>query len=97
MVFLGQQDYERIAGDNAYAAIASEIVGNQLINLNFCHIESRRDLRIVTCEFGAGVTFACGTGSTASAFVGFKTGKLEKEVNVHNRGGLLVIDAQEKG
>lgn len=38
VVFLGLQEYEKIAEDNAYAAIASEIVGDQLINLNFCHI-----------------------------------------------------------
>jgi diaminopimelate epimerase len=63
------------------------------VNINFCHVESRKDLRIVTCEFGAGVTLACGTGSTTSAYVGFATGLLEKEVNVHTKGGLLVINS----
>lgn len=39
---------------------------------------------------------ACGTGSSVSAYVGFATGRLSYEVNVHNRGGVLKITCEKK-
>lgn len=45
------------------------------------------------------MTLACGTGSTASAFVGWKTGQLKEKVKVRTRGGILEIEVRktEKG
>ena len=45
------------------------------------------------------MTLACGTGSTASAFVGWKTGQLKERVIVRTRGGILEIEVRktEKG
>lgn len=53
-------------------------------------------MRIVTCELGAGVTLACGTGSTTSAFVGHSVGLLDNVVNVHAKGGDLTITSEKK-
>jgi diaminopimelate epimerase len=43
-----------------------------------------------------GVTYACGTGSTASSYVGYRVGLLEKKVLVKNRGGDLKITIEPK-
>jgi len=42
---------------------------------------------------------ACGTGSTASAYVGWITGRLKRRVVVRTRGGILQIEGRktEKG
>lgn len=53
-------------------------------------------MRIVTCELGAGVTLACGTGSTTSAYIGHTIGKLDAVVNVYTRGGVLTITSEQK-
>jgi diaminopimelate epimerase len=38
---------------------------------------------------------ACGTGSTASAYVGWMTGKLKRKVIVKTRGGILQIEGRK--
>lgn len=53
-------------------------------------------MRITTREFGAGLTLACGTGSTTSVFVGHFIGKLDQVVSVHTRGGVLTITSERK-
>ncbi len=53
---------------------------------------SRREINMRVYERGSGETMACGTGSTASAFAGYVSGRLDNEVLVHLRGGDLVIN-----
>lgn len=41
------------------------------------------------------MTLACGTGSTASAYVGWMTGRLKRKVVVKTRGGNLEIEGRK--
>lgn len=50
----------------------------------------------MTCELNVGVTLACGTGSTTSAFVGHSMGLLDSVVDVHTKGGVLTITSLKK-
>jgi diaminopimelate epimerase len=43
-------------------------------------------------ERGAGETWACGTGACAVGVAGSLTGKTERKITVHLRGGDLLID-----
>lgn len=61
------------------------------INSEFIEVISRKEINMRVYERGSGETMACGTGSTASAFAGYFTGRLDNEVTVHLRGGDLVI------
>ena len=61
------------------------------VNSEFIEIISRDEIKMRVFERGSGETMACGTGATASAFAGFKAGKLNSEVLVHLRGGDLKI------
>jgi diaminopimelate epimerase len=58
-------------------------------------VRSRTKIDIVTSEFGNGVTLACGTGSTATAFIAWATGKTEREMEVGVKGGLLEITVKK--
>ena len=61
------------------------------INSEFIEVLSRKEINMRVYERGSGETMACGTGSTASVFAGVVTGRLDREVTVHLRGGDLVI------
>lgn len=61
------------------------------INSEFIEIISRNEINMRVYERGSGETMACGTGSTASAFAGYISGKLDNDVTVHLRGGDLRI------
>ena len=66
------------------------------INSEFIEVVSRREINMRVYERGSGETMACGTGSTASVFAGVVvTGRLDREVTVHLRGGDLVIRVDE--
>ncbi len=57
-------------------------------NINFVKIKNKHELYIRTYERGVeGETLSCGTGSTASAFTGWKIGNLSSPVAVHTRSG----------
>lgn len=63
------------------------------INSEFIEVLSRREINMRVYERGSGETMACGTGSTASAFAGVASGRLDRncEITVHLRGGDLSI------
>ena len=65
------------------------------VNSEFIEIISRDEIKMRVFERGSGETLACGTGATASAFAGFKAGKLDSKVLVHLRGGDLKIEIQK--
>ncbi len=65
------------------------------VNSEFIEVVSRKEINMRVYERGSGETMACGTGSTASAFAGVVTGRLDREVTVHLRGGDLVIRVDE--
>jgi len=67
-------------------------ISSDRVNSEFIEIISRSEIKMRVFERGSGETLACGTGATASAFAGFKAGKLNSKVLVHLRGGDLKIE-----
>jgi diaminopimelate epimerase len=62
------------------------------VNVGFLQIVSRREARIRVHERGAGETLACGTGACAAVVAGIRLGRLDRRVEVHARGGDLLIE-----
>ena len=65
------------------------------VNTEFIEVISRDEIKMRVYERGSGETMACGTGATASAFAGFVSGKLSRDVLVHLRGGDLKIKIED--
>jgi diaminopimelate epimerase len=65
------------------------------VNVEFAKVESRRRLRQRTWERGSGETLACGSGACAVCVAGVLTGRCDREVLVHLRGGDLSIQWDE--
>ncbi len=65
------------------------------VNTEFVNVLSPKEVRMRVWERGAGETWACGTGACAVAVAGALTGKTEKKVTVHLKGGDLLIDWRE--
>ena len=51
-------------------------------NVNFVQVLSPKNLRLITYERGAGMTYACGTGACASVVIGALEGRCDREANV---------------
>lgn len=66
-------------------------------NAEFVQVVSPREVHQRTWERGCGETLACGTGACAVVVAGVETGRLEREVLVHLRGGDLEIRYAEDG
>ena len=62
---------------------------------DFIEIISRDEINMRVFERGCGETLACGTGATASVFAGVISGKLNRDVIVHLKGGDLRIKVDE--
>ncbi len=60
-------------------------------NVEFVTVVSRREVVQRTWERGAGETWACGTGATAVCVAGALSGRTDRDVLVHLRGGDLSI------
>ena len=65
------------------------------VNSEFIDIISRNEINMRVFERGSGETMACGTGTTASVFAGVISGKLDRDVLVHLRGGDLNIHVDD--
>ncbi len=65
-------------------------------NVNFVFIKDRKNVLIRTYERGVeDETLACGTGSTASALALYEKGLVDLPVNMHTKGGdILIIDKE---
>ena len=62
------------------------------INVNFVQVVDPKTLKVRTYERGVeGETFACGTGSMASALISFLSKGIKIPVTVETRGGILTI------
>ncbi|MBQ7155262.1 MAG: diaminopimelate epimerase [Synergistaceae bacterium] len=68
------------------------------VNSEFIEVLSRKEINMRVYERGSGETMACGTGSTASAFAGVASGRLDRNcgITVHLRGGDLVIRVDDE-
>ncbi len=67
------------------------------INVEFVQVVSPSEVRQRTWERGAGETLACGTGASAVTVAGVLTGKTERRIVNHLRGGDLQLEWLEDG
>ncbi len=65
------------------------------VNTEFVGVLSPHEVRARVWERGAGETWACGTGACAVGVAGVLTGKTEKKITVHLKGGDLLVDWRE--
>lgn len=61
-------------------------------NVHFVEPIGRTEVRMRTWERGVGETWACGTGASAVCVAGVLTGKTDRKVRVHVRGGELAVE-----
>lgn len=69
----------------------------QRVNVGFCQLMDRRNIRLRVFERGVGETLACGTGACAAVVSGIVQGQLESQVSVALPGGELSIEWQGPG
>jgi diaminopimelate epimerase len=62
------------------------------VNVGFMQLLSREAVRLRVHERDAGETLACGTGACAAVVAGIRLGWLARSVEVHARGGQLLIE-----
>jgi diaminopimelate epimerase len=67
------------------------------VNVEFVHVVSPTEVQMRVWERGSGETLACGTGACAVCVAGVLSGRTEKRIIVHLRGGDLDIDWREDG
>jgi diaminopimelate epimerase len=65
------------------------------VNCEFVRVIGRGEVEQRTWERGSGETFACGTGACAVGVAGVLTGRTDRNVLVHLRGGDLAIEWKE--
>lgn len=61
-------------------------------NIEFVKVMSRREIAMRVWERGSGETMACGTGACAAAVASVLTGRTDRKVTVHLKGGDLSIE-----
>ncbi|MSP40000.1 MAG: diaminopimelate epimerase [Deltaproteobacteria bacterium] len=62
------------------------------VNTEFIKIITPAEINMRVWERGAGETWACGTGASAVGVAGVITGRTERKVTIHLKGGDLVIE-----
>jgi diaminopimelate epimerase len=65
------------------------------VNVEFAKVLSRRELEQRTWERGSGETLACGSGACAVCVAGALSGRCDRQVTIHLRGGDLSIEWNE--
>jgi diaminopimelate epimerase len=66
-------------------------------NVEFVQVVNRSEVRMRVWERGSGETWACGTGASAVAAAGAVSGRTDRQVLVHLRGGDLHLDWNSNG
>ncbi|MDO5520203.1 MAG: diaminopimelate epimerase [bacterium] len=61
------------------------------INVEFVQVVDRNNIKMRVWERGTGETLACGTGTAASVVAGIITDRLDEDVMVHCKGGILKV------
>jgi diaminopimelate epimerase len=67
------------------------------VNVEFVQIISKEEAIQRTWERGSGETWACGTGASAVAAVGYKLGKTGPRLRIHLTGGELLLEYDGTG
>jgi len=62
------------------------------VNAGFMQVLAPDAVRLRVHERGAGETLACGTGACAAVVAGIRLGWLHRRVEVHTRGGALLVE-----
>ena len=62
------------------------------MNVEFVHVDSDDEIHQRTWERGSGETLACGTGASAVCVAGVLTGRTQRQVTVHLKGGTLELE-----
>jgi diaminopimelate epimerase len=65
------------------------------VNAEFVRVNRADDVTMRVWERGSGETLACGTGACAVAVAGNLTGRTQRRLTVHLRGGNLQLDWSE--
>ena len=66
----------------------------QRVNVEFVQVLSPQEVRQRTWERGSGETLACGTGAIAVCVAGVLTGRTQRQLVVHLRGGDLELELE---
>jgi diaminopimelate epimerase len=66
-------------------------------NVNFVQVVDRDNIRVLTWERGAELTYACGTGSCASVVAMQRKGLVNRKTTVHLKAGRLIVEYLEDG
>ena len=62
------------------------------VNTEFIEVISPSEVKMRVWERGAGETWACGTGASAVGVAGVMTGRTERTITIHLKGGDLLIE-----
>ncbi len=60
-------------------------------NIEFVQIISKNEINVMVWERGSGITLACGTGASASAYFGMKLFNLDNDIKVQLPGGFVRV------
>lgn len=66
------------------------------VNAEFCEVVDRNTLKLRTWERGTGETLACATGCSTCVVGGVLTDRCDRRVNVHQIGGVTIIEWDKK-
>ncbi len=66
------------------------------VNAEFCQVVDRNTLKLRTWERGTGETLACATGCSTCVVGGVLTNRCDRKVNVHQVGGVTLIEWDEQ-
>jgi diaminopimelate epimerase len=66
------------------------------VNVEFVKVNRPNDVTMRVWERGSGETMACGTGACAVAVAGVVTGRTQRKVTIHLRGGDLQLEWSEQ-
>jgi diaminopimelate epimerase len=75
--------------------VESDVHFPRRVNAEFVEVLSRREVRMRVWERGSGETLACGTGASAVCVAGVLSGRTDRNVLIHLRGGDLELQWAE--
>lgn len=90
VIFVEQATDELVLGWGPKIEHAAEFPAR--VNVEFVEVIGRGEVRQRTWERGSGETLACGTGASAVCVAGVLTGRTERRIVNHLRGGDLELE-----